>query len=59
MRVFVAGATGAVGRQLVPILTKAGHTVTGMTRTPEKEGWLRELGAKPVVCDALDAKAVA
>ena len=59
MRVFVAGATGAVGRQLVPVLTKAGHAVTGMTRTSEKARWLRELGAKPVVCDALDAKAVA
>lgn len=54
MRIFVAGATGAVGRRLVPRLARAGHTVVGLTRTPAKAGLLRELGAEPVVADALD-----
>ncbi len=59
MKVFVAGATGALGRRLVPRMVAQGHDVTGMTRTPEKEGLLRELGAQPVVADALDPDAVA
>jgi 2-alkyl-3-oxoalkanoate reductase len=59
MRVFVAGATGALGTQLVPQLVAAGHDVTGMTRSPGKTGMLRALGAQPVVADALDADAVA
>lgn len=59
MKVFVAGATGVLGRRLVPMLVEAGHEVTGMTRTPAKAGLLRELGATPVVADALDAGAVA
>jgi nucleoside-diphosphate-sugar epimerase len=59
MNVFVAGATGALGRQLVPRLVARGHVVTGMTRTPGKQALLRELGATPVVADALDAEAVA
>jgi nucleoside-diphosphate-sugar epimerase len=59
MKVFVAGATGALGRQLVPILVDRGHEVTGMTRTPAKQELLRELGARPVVADALDPEAVA
>jgi nucleoside-diphosphate-sugar epimerase len=59
MKVFVAGATGALGRRLVPRLVAQGHDVTGMTRTPEKEGLLRRLGAQPVVADALDPDAVA
>jgi nucleoside-diphosphate-sugar epimerase len=46
MRIFVAGATGAIGRPLVRQLIAAGHTVTGMTRTPEKTGWLLERGAR-------------
>ena len=54
MRIFVAGATGAVGRRLVPRLARAGHTVVGLTRTPAKAALLRELGAEPVVADALD-----
>ncbi|QKC83588.1 NAD(P)-dependent oxidoreductase [Mesorhizobium sp. NZP2077] len=58
MRIFVAGATGAVGRSLVPLLIGKGHSVVGLTRTPAKTGLLRELGAKPVVADALDQKAV-
>src|SRR5450631_1909001 len=59
MRVFVAGATGAIGRRLVPLLIADGHEVTGMTRTPGKAGELAALGAEPVVADALDRAAVA
>jgi 2-alkyl-3-oxoalkanoate reductase len=58
MRIFVAGATGAVGRRLVPGLIGRGHSVTGLTRTPAKAALLRELGAKPVVADALDHRAI-
>jgi nucleoside-diphosphate-sugar epimerase len=54
MRVFVAGATGAIGQQLVPRLVAAGHEVHGMTRTESKQSMLREMGAVPVVADALD-----
>jgi nucleoside-diphosphate-sugar epimerase len=59
MRVFVAGATGAIGRQLVPRLVDAGHEVHGMTRSDAKQAMLAELGAVPVVADALDADQVA
>src|SRR5689334_1008184 len=54
MRVFVAGASGAIGRQLVPRLVAAGHEVHGMTRSESKQAMLDELGAVPVVADALD-----
>jgi nucleoside-diphosphate-sugar epimerase len=59
MRVFVAGATGAIGKQLVPRLVEAGHEVHGMTRHESKQAMLRELGAVPVVADALDPDQVA
>ncbi|MBV9604945.1 MAG: NAD(P)-dependent oxidoreductase [Solirubrobacterales bacterium] len=59
MRVFVAGASGAIGRQLVPRLVAAGHEVTGMTRSESKQEMLAELGAVPVVADALDPDQVA
>jgi nucleoside-diphosphate-sugar epimerase len=59
MRVFVAGATGAVGRQLVPRLVAAGHEVHGMTRSESKQAMLSAAGAVPVVADALDAGQVA
>ena len=59
MRVFVAGATGAMGKQLVPRLVKAGHRVIGMTRTEAKQELLWEWGAEPVVADALDPDQVA
>src|ERR1700744_1806761 len=59
MRVFVAGATGAIGRQLVPRLVAAGHEVHAMTRSESKRAMLWELGAVPVVADALDAEQVA
>jgi nucleoside-diphosphate-sugar epimerase len=58
MRVFLAGATGAIGQQLVPRLVAAGHVVHGMTRSEAKRELLYELGAVPVVADALDAEQV-
>ena len=54
MRIFVAGATGVVGRRLVPELVRRGHEVVGTTRTPGKLDRVRELGADPVLLDALD-----
>ena len=59
MKVMVAGATGALGRQLVPRLVARGHQVVGITRTSSKRDLLRELGAEPVVADALDPDQVA
>ncbi len=59
MKVFVAGATGAMGKQLVPQLIAVGHDVVGMTRTEAKRAALSELGATPVVADALDAEQLA
>jgi nucleoside-diphosphate-sugar epimerase len=59
MKVLVAGATGALGSQLVPRLVAAGHDVTGMTRSPARAAAVRRLGATPVVADALDPDAVA
>jgi nucleoside-diphosphate-sugar epimerase len=59
MRVFLAGATGVIGRELVPMLVADGHEVTGMTRSPDKLGALRAAGADGVVADALDAASVA
>jgi nucleoside-diphosphate-sugar epimerase len=58
MRVFVAGATGAIGQQLVPQLVAAGHQVVATTRSRGKAGGLRALGAEPAVVDGLDAMAV-
>jgi nucleoside-diphosphate-sugar epimerase len=58
MRVFVTGATGALGRHLVPALVAAGHEVTATTRTPGKAGSLRAAGATPAVVDGLDRAAV-
>jgi nucleoside-diphosphate-sugar epimerase len=58
VRVFVAGATGALGRPLLPLLREAGHEVVGMTRSEHKTTLLREWGAEPVVCDAFDRDAV-
>ena len=59
MKVFIAGASGALGVQLVPELVASGHEVVAMTRTPAKQDMLRALGARPVVADALDPDAVA
>jgi 2-alkyl-3-oxoalkanoate reductase len=58
MRVFVTGATGALGRFLVPGLVAAGYQVTATTRSPGKLGQLRDAGAQPVIVDGLDREAV-
>jgi 2-alkyl-3-oxoalkanoate reductase len=58
MRVLVVGATGAVGRQLVPRLVAAGHQVGATTRSPAKMDSLRVAGAQPYLLDGLDADAV-
>jgi nucleoside-diphosphate-sugar epimerase len=55
MKVFVAGASGAIGRQLVPQLLAAGHEVTGMTRSEDHASEIRAAGAEAVVCDVFDA----
>ena len=59
MRVFVAGASGAIGRQLLPILLAAGHSVHGMTRTASKAETIGSVGADPIVADAFYPEAVA
>jgi 2-alkyl-3-oxoalkanoate reductase len=59
MKVFVAGASGVLGRALVPQLVERGHEVVGMTRSASKQELLRSLGARPVVADALDPEGVA
>jgi nucleoside-diphosphate-sugar epimerase len=58
MRVFVAGATGALGARLLPQLVERGHEVIGTTRSAEKTDRLVALGAEPVVLDVLDRAAV-
>jgi 2-alkyl-3-oxoalkanoate reductase len=59
MKIFLAGATGAIGRPLVPQLVARGHEVVGTTRSASKQDLVRSLGARPVVVDALDPDAVA
>jgi nucleoside-diphosphate-sugar epimerase len=59
MRVFVAGATGVIGRRLLPMLVEAGHQVAGMTRSAVRADLVRSLGAEPVVADAFDAEGLA
>ncbi|HEY8639169.1 MAG TPA: NAD(P)-dependent oxidoreductase [Solirubrobacterales bacterium] len=58
MRVFVAGASGAIGRPLVPKLVAAGHEVTGTTRNERSTEAIRAAGAQAAICDALDPAAV-
>jgi nucleoside-diphosphate-sugar epimerase len=58
MRVFVAGASGALGRHLLPHLVAAGHEVVGSVRTAEKASLVTSLGAQPVVMDGLDRASV-
>ncbi|HXH96216.1 MAG TPA: NAD(P)-dependent oxidoreductase [Gaiellaceae bacterium] len=58
MRVFVAGASGVIGRRLVPQLVERGHQVVATTRSTEKGDRLRALGARPAVMDGLDATSV-
>ncbi len=58
MHILIAGATGAAGRALIPLLIANGHTVTGTTRTEAKAGELRALGATAQIMDGLDAASV-
>jgi len=58
MRVFLAGAAGAIGRRLVPLLVEAGHSVTGTTRSGEKAAELKARGVTAVVVDVYDAAAL-
>jgi len=58
MRIFIAGAGGAVGRRMVPMLLAEGHEVVGTTHSAGKADAIRRLGAEPVVLDAFDAQAV-
>jgi nucleoside-diphosphate-sugar epimerase len=57
MKIFVAGATGAVGARLVPMLVESGHAVVAMTTSPAKAERLRTVGAEPVIADGLDRDA--
>lgn len=59
MKIFVAGATGVLGRRVVPLLVAAGHEVTAVARTPEAAERLRAAGATPVTVDLFDPAAVA
>src|ERR671916_3115077 len=59
MKIFIAGASGAIGSHLVPQLVARGHQVVGTTRSAAKTGVLRALGAEPVIVDALDPDSVA
>ena len=56
MQIFLAGATGAIGRRLTPLLVAAGHNVTGTTRSAEKADALKEQGAQAVVVDVFDRR---
>jgi hypothetical protein len=53
-RIFLAGASGVIGRRLIPLLHQAGHIVAGMTRSPDKLDLVAALGAEPVLCDVFD-----
>jgi nucleoside-diphosphate-sugar epimerase len=57
-RIFFAGASGAIGSRLVPLLVDAGHIVGAMTRSAEKAGRLAALGTEPIVCDVFDRSAL-
>jgi nucleoside-diphosphate-sugar epimerase len=58
MRIFLAGAGGVIGRSLTPLLVRAGHKVTGTTRSADKADAIAALGAAPVVVDVFDAQAL-
>ena len=58
MRIFLAGATGVIGRRLVPLLAGRGHSVTGLVRRPAEADWLQGLGAAAVMGDVFDAGGV-
>jgi nucleoside-diphosphate-sugar epimerase len=54
MKIFLAGASGVIGRNLIPRLVGAGHEVVGMTGDAAKSGLVRSLGARPVIVDVFD-----
>jgi nucleoside-diphosphate-sugar epimerase len=54
VRIFIAGATGVIGRRVIPALVKSGHEVTGTTRSPEKMKEIAAMGAQPALCDVYD-----
>ena len=58
MRIFLAGATGTIGKRLAPLLIRAGHNVTGTTRSADRTEALRAIGVEPVVVDVFDALAL-
>ena len=58
MRIFLAGASGVIGRRLIPILLAAGHEVTGTTRSADKASELKAAGVTPAVVDVFDGRAV-
>jgi nucleoside-diphosphate-sugar epimerase len=58
MRVFLAGASGVIGKLLIPRLIQAGHVVGGMTRSPRNKDLLGHLGAEPILCDVFDREAL-
>jgi nucleoside-diphosphate-sugar epimerase len=58
VKIFVAGSTGVIGRQLLPKLVQAGHDVVGMTRREERRAVIQDVGARAVVADAFDRDAV-
>lgn len=59
MRIFLAGGSGVLGREVIPLLAAAGHEVAATTRTPSKTALLAGLGAEPIVLDALNREAIA
>jgi nucleoside-diphosphate-sugar epimerase len=58
VRVFIAGASGAIGRRLMPLLRNAGHDVTGMTRSADAARDMKALGVEPAIVDVFDAAAL-
>ena len=58
MRVFLAGASGVIGVQLIPRLVEAGHVVGGMTRSPRKMDLVVDLGAEAILCDVFEREAL-
>src|SRR3954462_6125436 len=58
MRIFLTGSTGVIGRRVVPLLVKAGHTVTAVARSPEKRLALEHSGAAAVTIDLFDPRQV-
>jgi nucleoside-diphosphate-sugar epimerase len=58
MKIFLAGATGAIGKRLSPLLLRAGHTVSGTTRSAAKAESLRAAGVEPIIVDVFDAPAL-